>query len=81
MSVAVFRVPLRQPLDGATAATVRVDRSAGVAVIRLFRRRREHYVSLADVVSFVVWRDARAALREKVAAKKAKRIERRRGGR
>jgi hypothetical protein len=77
VSVARFKVPLQRTIDGATAATVTVDRASGVAIVRLYRRRAAFYVSLADVVGFVVWRAAKSAAAEKA---KAKRLRRRKGG-
>jgi hypothetical protein len=67
----------RAHLDGATEATVSIDRALGLVSVRPLRRRRAFELPLADVAAMVISRVAKAELAEKRRAK----AERRRGGR
>jgi hypothetical protein len=71
VSVARFRVFGR--FDGASSATVEVDRSAGLIMIRPLRRRRVYTLPLAAVAEIVVFRIIAAEVREKRKAKASKR--------
>jgi hypothetical protein len=66
-----FRVYGR--LDGASQATVEIDRASEILTVRPFRRRKVYTLPLSTVAEMVIWRIARAEAAEKRAAKKARR--------
>jgi hypothetical protein len=68
MRRARFRVFGR--FDGATAATVEVDRAAGLFTVRPLRRRRTFTLPLAAVAEMVIWRIVRAEVAERRAARR-----------
>ena len=69
--VARFRVPLR--FDGATQATVTIDRDSSILTIRLLRRRSTLAVSLGVVVEHLLWRDAKRQAEERRQARRLRR--------
>ncbi len=71
-----FRVTFVRPLDGATEATVTIERSRGLMAIRLLRRRRSYEVPLAVVAEWIVWRLTKVEAAERARAKRAARAAR-----
>ena len=77
MSVARFRVAFTQPLDGALAATIVVDRASGLFSVRLYRRKRVYELPLAYLAEHVVWRCVRFELAERALERRKAQKERR----
>lgn len=71
MSLARFRTYGR--FDGATEATVTVNRAAGIFSVRPLRRRKSYELPLSVVAEMVMWRILKAEAAEKRAAKKVRR--------
>ena len=70
MSVARFRVYGR--MDGASSATVTIDRETGTVEVRPYRRHHQAVavVTLAWVAEAALWRAATARAAERQAARK-----------
>lgn len=71
MATARFRVVGK--FDGASEATVVINRSSGVVSVRPLRRRRTYELPLADVAERIVWRIVTAEAAEKRKRKGARR--------
>lgn len=75
MTIAKFRVYNgARKYNGASAATVTIDRSNNFIAVRPHRQHRTYELRLEDVAQIIVERIIMAEVREKKAAKKAKRI-------
>lgn len=70
MATARFKVYGR--FDGAPAATIEVDRGAGLFTVRPLRRRQTYTLPLSTVAEMVLWRIVKAEAAEKRAAKRRK---------
>lgn len=66
--LARFKVTGR--FDGASLATVTVERATGIISVRPLRRRRVYALPLATVAEMILWRIAKADAAEKRRAKK-----------
>ena len=59
MTLSRFRVTLPRRIDGATEATITIDRERQVARVRPLRKRREYIIPLAEVAERAIYRGAR----------------------
>ena len=71
MSRSKFKIAGR--FDGASGATVTIDRGAMLFSVRPLRRHREYTLPLTDVAEMVLWRIVKAEAAQKLAEKKARR--------
>lgn len=71
MRNAFFRLEGRY--NGAAGATVIIDRTTNLVTVRPARRRKTYTLRLEDLAQTVILRCVQAEIREKKAAKKAKR--------
>lgn len=62
---------------GLQKATVEVDRASGIFYVRPFRRKRRYALPLAAVAAMVCQTIIRAEVREKMAARRARKKARR----
>jgi hypothetical protein len=57
-------------MDGATQATVEIDRGADTITVRPYRRRKEYTLPLSTVAEMVIWRIVQGEVAAKRAAKR-----------
>jgi hypothetical protein len=62
--------------NGATAATVEIDRGASVISVRPLRRRRAYELPLSVVAESIMWRIIKAEAQAKIKARKEARRKR-----
>ncbi len=74
MTIAKFKVFTgRRDYNGATAATVMIDRNSNLISVRPHRQHRTYELRLEDVAQIIVERIIKAEIKEKKMAKQAKR--------
>lgn len=56
--------------DGASSATVTIDRGSNTISVRPLRRHKEYMLPLADVAESIIWRIVKAEAAAKLKAKK-----------